>query len=438
MTNLKVTVIGAGSSYTPELIDGIIKRYKSLPIKELYLYDIDKGLEKLTVIAALSKRMLERAGLDIKVIATLDRIEAIKNADFILTQIRVGGLAAREKDELIPLEHGAIGQETTGAGGFAKAIRTIPVILDICKDIEKYSKDAWLINFTNPAGMVTEAIYKYSNVRAIGLCNVPIGMKNNIARLLEVNSDRISLDFVGLNHLVWGVNAFLDEEKITDNVLELMADGSSVNMANIPDMKWDSTFLKALGYIPCPYHRYYYMKLEMLEEELKNKATSRARQVMQIEKELFEIYKDEKLLEKPEALEKRGGAYYSDAAISLIDAIYNDKEEIHTVNVQNGDSIFGLPRDVVIETNCVIGRAGAIPVRFGELPPEINGLLQVVKAYEQKTIQAAVSGNYYDALNALYLHPLIDSAEQAKKILDDILNAHSEYLPLFYKKEVGL
>ncbi len=431
MKPLKITVIGGGSSYTPELIDGILKRYKELPVKKLYLFDIEEGKDKLKVIEALTNRMVLKSGHDIEVIATLDRIEAIRDADFILTQIRVGGLEARAKDEYIPLKHHAIGQETTGPGGFSKALRTIPVILDICNEIELYAKDAWLINFTNPAGMITEAVKRYTKVKVIGLCNVPIGMKKNISSLLNVSSEEVKIDFVGLNHLVWGTKVYLNESDITPRVIDLLCENDLGNMKNIPDLKWDSKFLKALNMIPCPYHRYFYMKAEMLEEELTHIDDTRANQVMVIEKELFELYKDVKLCEKPEILEKRGGAYYSDAAIALISAIYNDKGEVHTVNTLNQGAVSNLPDDVVIEINCVVDRNGAHPIHFGVLPDKINGWVQIVKDYESMTIKAAVTLDYQLALNALYTHPLIDSVEQASLILDDLLEAHKNHLRQF-------
>ncbi|SHK07155.1 6-phospho-beta-glucosidase [Paramaledivibacter caminithermalis] len=431
---LKIAVIGGGSSYTPELIEGFIKRANELPVKEIYLVDIEKGKEKLDIIYNLTKRMINKAGLDISVYKTLNRKEAIKDADFVVTQLRVGGLEARARDEGIPLRYNVIGQETTGAGGFAKAIRTIPVILDICRDIEELSPDAWLINFTNPAGIITETVLKYTNVKVMGLCNVPIGMVNNVAKLLGVSSNRVRIEFAGLNHMVYGKEIYLDGKNVTDVVLEKLGDGGLINMKNIPDIKWDTDFIKTLKMLPCPYHRYFYLSDDILKEELeglkKNKGT-RAEQVMKIEQELFEKYKNPALDEKPEELEKRGGAYYSDAAVSLISAIHNDKSEIHTVNIRNNGAISSLPNDVVVEINAVINRAGAKPVVLGELPVQINGLIQQVKAYELLTVKAGVTGDYYTALMALTTNPLVYSANIAKKLLDDILLENKDYLPQF-------
>ncbi|EMT39493.1 Alpha-galactosidase/6-phospho-beta-glucosidase, family 4 of glycosyl hydrolases [Thermoanaerobacter thermohydrosulfuricus WC1] len=431
--NLKIAVIGGGSSYTPELIEGFIKRYNELPVKDLYLVDIEEGKEKLEIVGGLAKRMVEKAGVGINIHLTLDRREAIKDADFVVTQFRVGGMDARIRDEKIPLKYDVIGQETTGPGGFAKAQRTIPVILDICKDVEELAPNAWLINFTNPSGVITETILKYTNVKAIGLCNVPIGMVYGVAKMLEVDPKRVYIDFAGLNHLVWGTHIYLDGEDITEKLIDSFAGGKSLSMKNIPELPWDPDFIKSLGMYPCPYHRYYYLTDKMLEKQKEEAATvgTRGEVVKKLEQELFELYKDPNLNIKPPQLEKRGGAYYSDAACSLICSIYNDKKDIHVVNVRNNGTIADLPDDVVIETNAIIDRNGAHPINIGHVPAKIRGLMQAVKAYEELTIEAGVKGDYYTALQALTIHPLIPSATVAKKILDDILEQNKEYLPQY-------
>ncbi|AAM23629.1 6-phospho-beta-glucosidase [Caldanaerobacter subterraneus subsp. tengcongensis MB4] len=431
--DLKIAVIGGGSSYTPELIEGFIKRYEELPVRDIYLMDIEEGKEKLEIVGGLAKRMVEKAGVGINIHLTLDRREAIKDADFVVTQFRVGGIDARIRDEKIPLKYDVIGQETTGPGGFAKAQRTIPVILDVCKDIEELAPNAWLINFTNPAGVITETILKHTNVKAIGLCNVPIGMVHGVAKMLEVDSKRVYIDFAGLNHLVWGTHIYLDGEDITEKLIDSFAGGKSLSMKNIPELPWDPEFIKSLGMYPCPYHRYYYLTDQMLKEQKKEAATvgTRGEVVKKLEKELFELYKDPNLNVKPPQLEKRGGAHYSDAACSLISSIYNDKKDIHVVNVRNNGTIADLPDDVVIETNAVVDKNGAHPITIGHVSPKIRGLMQVVKAYEELTIEAGVRGDYYAALQALTIHPLVPSATIAKKILDDIIEQNKEYLPQY-------
>lgn len=430
---VKIATIGGGSSYTPELIEGFIKRYKELPVSEIYLVDIEEGKEKLEIVGKLAKRMVEKSGLNIDIHLTLDRREAIKDADFVTTQFRAGQLEARIRDEKIPLRYGCIGQETTGAGGFANAQRTIPVILDICKDMEELAPDAWLINFANPSGVITEAVVKHTNTKVVGLCNVPIGMINGAADILGVTADRVNIDFVGLNHLVWGRKVYLDGQDITDSFIEELAAGKSMTMKNIPDLAWESDFIKSLGMFPCSYHRYYYLTDEMLKEEQESakREGTRGEVVKKIEHELFELYKDPNLNIKPPQLAKRGGVHYSDAACSLINSIYNDKKDIQVVNVKNNGAIADLPDDVVIETNAIIGKSNIRPINSGHMPTKIRGLMQAVKAYEELTVEAGVTGDYYTALQALTVHPLIPSASVAKKILDDIIKENKEYLPQY-------
>jgi 6-phospho-beta-glucosidase len=430
---IKIVTIGGGSSYTPELIEGFIKRYDELPVSDIYLVDIEEGKEKLEIVGNLAKRMVLKAGVDIKIHLSLDRREALKGADFVTTQFRVGQLKARIRDEKIPLRYGTIGQETTGAGGFANAQRTIPVILDICRDMEELAPNAWLINFTNPSGIVTEAVIKHTNVKTAGLCNVPIGMVNGIADILGVAVNRINIDFVGLNHLLWGRKVYLDGEDITDRIIEEMADGKSMSLKNIPDFAWDADFIKSLGMLPCSYLKYYYMTDDMLKEEQEaaEKEGTRGEVVSKIEHNLFELYKNPDLDIKPPELAKRGGAHYSDAACSLINSIYNNKCDIQTVNVRNNGAIADLPDNVVIETNAVIGKYGITPVSSGHMPVKIRGLMQAVKAYEELTVEAGVTGNYYTALQALTVHPLIPSAATAKKLLDDIIKENIDYLPQY-------
>lgn len=435
MTGLKIAIIGGGSSYTPEIIEGFIVRKNELPVREIHLVDIKEGQEKLNIVGNLAKRMVEKSGLDININLTLDRREALKDADFVVTQFRVGGLDARAKDERFPLKYNVLGQETTGPGGFAKGLRTIPVMLDICKDMEELCKDAWLINFTNPSGLVTEAVRKYTNIKCLGLCNVPIHMKMDIASMLEADVQDIFVEFTGLNHLVWGRRVYLKGEEVTSKVIDKLLDGASLSMKNITDLKWNAEFLRALNMIPCPYHRYFYMTDKLLEEEKEAAKEggqgTRAEVVKDVEKRLFELYKDVNLKEKPKELEKRGGAYYSDAAVSLISAIYNDKKEIHTVNTVNNGTIKQLPDNSVIETNCLIDRRGATPLNIDELPAEVLGLLQSVKSYEINAVEAAVKGDKSKAILALTSHPLVPSAAAAVEIVNELIEINKSYLPQF-------
>lgn len=430
---IKIVTIGGGSSYTPELVEGFIKRHKELPVKELWLVDIEEGKHKLEIVGNLAKRMVKKAGVDMEVNLTLDRREALKDADFVTTQLRVGLLDARIKDERIPLSHGVIGQETNGAGGLFKALRTVPVVLDIIKDIEELCPNAWLVNFTNPTGVISEAVFKYTNFRRyIGLCNVPIGVKNGMADILEVEKDRIEMDFAGLNHMVYALNVRLDGKDITKEAIEKFVT-SSLTMQNIKDIPLNADFVRALGVIPCPYHKYYYKHKEMLEEELEGfkDGKTRGETVKALEDDLFELYKDENLAVKPPQLEKRGGAYYSDAACNLINSIYNDKKDIQVVNTLNNGAIRDFREDSAAEMSCVITKEGPKPLSVGYLPVAVSGLVTEIKSFEILAAKAAVEGDYNAALQALCINPLIPSDDLAKTILDEMMEAHKEYLPQF-------
>lgn len=430
---IKIVTIGGGSSYTPELVEGFIKRHKELPVKELWLVDIEEGKHKLEIVGNLAKRMVKKAGVDMEVNLTLDRREALKDADFVTTQLRVGLLDARIKDERIPLSHGVIGQETNGAGGLFKALRTVPVVLDIIKDIEELCPNAWLVNFTNPTGVISEAVFKYTNFRRyIGLCNVPIGVKNGMADILEVEKDRVEMDFAGLNHMVYTLNVRLDGKDITKEAIEKFVT-SSLTMQNIKDIPLNADFVRALGVIPCPYHKYYYKHKEMLEEELEGfkDGKTRGETVKALEDDLFELYKDENLAVKPPQLEKRGGAYYSDAACNLINSIYNDKKDIQVVNTLNNGAIRDFREDSAAEMSCVITKEGPKPLSVGYLPVAVSGLVTEIKSFEILAAKAAVEGDYNAALQALCINPLIPSDDLAKTILDEMMEAHKEYLPQF-------
>lgn len=439
MKGLKIAIIGGGSSYTPEIIEGFIKRSKELPVEEIHLVDIKSGENKLNIVGNLARRMIDKVGANIKIILTFDRKTALKDADFVVTQFRVGGLQARAMDERFPLKYGVLGQETTGPGGFAKALRTIPVILEICKDIEELCPEAWLINFTNPSGIITETVLKHTKTKCIGLCNIPIHMTMNIAKILEVEPKDIFIDFVGLNHLLWGKKVWHKEQDVTSKIIEAFLDGESLTMKNIADLKWDGEFLRALNMVPCPYHRYYYMTDTLVKEEkllVDSGKGTRAEQVQEVERVLFKKYSDPSLDVKPKELEKRGGAYYSEAAVSLISAIYNNKREVHVVNTRNNGAIYQVPEDSVIEVNCLIDSRGATPLSYKErLPVEISGLIQQVKSYEILAVEAAVKGDINKALMALVANPLIPSVDTAKSLLKDLLEINKNYLPQFMEKQ---
>lgn len=331
---LKVVTIGGGSSYTPELLEGFIKRYHELPVSELWLVDVEDGKEKLDIIFELCQRMIDNAGVPMKLYKTLDRREALKDADFVTTQLRVGQLPARELDERIPLSHGYLGQETNGAGGLFKGLRTIPVIFDIVKDVEELCPNAWVINFTNPAGMVTEAVYRHTGFkRFIGVCNIPIGMKMFIRDVLMLkDSDDLSIDLFGLNHMVFIKDVLVNGKSRFAELLDGVASGQlkASSVKNIFDLPFSEGLIRSLNLLPCSYLLYYFKQKEMLAIEMGEyyKGGARAQVVQKVEKQLFELYKNPELKVKPKELEQRGGAYYSDAACEVINAIYNDKQAL--------------------------------------------------------------------------------------------------------------
>ncbi|MCS3431138.1 6-phospho-beta-glucosidase [Klebsiella sp. BIGb0407] len=433
---LKIAIIGGGSSYSPELIEGIINRYDQLPVTELALVDVEQGKEKVEIIASLARRMLNKSGLEqVTVSVHFELDDAIRDANFVLTQLRVGQLAARAADERLGLKYGKLGQETTGVGGFAKALRTIPVILNVARKVEELAPDAFIINFTNPAGIVTEAISRYSTAKIIGVCNVPINMHYMIANMLKVPANELQLRFAGLNHLVWVHKVRHGHLDVTSDVIDLLCDGETLTMNNIKEMPWSPAFLRALNAIPCPYHRYYWQTPLMLAEELEKAKNghegTRAEQVMKVEAELFELYADPNLDHKPEQLSFRGGAYYSEVAVELISSIYNNSGKNMVVNCRNNGAIHGLPDDAVVETNCIIDAQGATPLVFGELPLVMKGITQQIKAFEQLTVEAAVKGDRHLALLALVSNPLVGDVETATAVLDEVIELNRQWLPQF-------
>lgn len=432
---LKLVAIGGGSSYTPELVEGLILRQAEFPVSELWLVDVPPGQWKLEIIANLARRMVAKAGVNLRIYSSLDRPQALTGADFVISQFRVGQVEARILDETIPAKYGLLGQETNGAGGLLNGLRTIPEVLSLIEDCRRLCPKAWIINFTNPAGMITEAVFRHTDwKRFVGLCNVPIGMEMAMARMLDVPKERLRMDFGGLNHMVFGLDIFLDGASIRDRVISLLGEESpAMTMKNIEDIPWSKEFLRGLGAIPCPYHRYYFQKDEMLEHSLADfqRGEARGQVVKELEAELFKKYADPQLDVKPPELEKRGGAFYSDAACNLMASIYNDKGDVQPVNTVNNGALADLPEDVVVEVSCRITREGPRPLVMGSLPLAGRGLVQQIKAFDLLGCQAAISGKYEDALAAMVANPLVQSEKLGRQALDELLIAHAPYLPQF-------
>jgi 6-phospho-beta-glucosidase len=426
---VKVAVVGGGSTYTPELVEGFVTRGDRLPVDELVLLDIDR--ERLDVVGSLAERMMRRVGWDGALTLTDDRIEAIDGADFVIVQLRVGGNRARYLDETIPPTFGCIGQETTGPGGFAKALRTVPVVLELAElTAERGAPGAWFIDFTNPTGLVTQALLDRGH-RAIGLCNVAIGFQREFAASFEVAPDEVRLDHVGLNHLTWERAVFVGGEDKLPQLLASLDDPASTYRTFLEEHGGDPELVQALGAIPSYYLHYYYDVDRVLEAQQAG-ATSRAEEVMEIEAALLELYRDPALDTKPKLLEERGGAFYSDAAAALIASLHAGTGDAQVVNLRNDGAIPNLADDAVVEVTATIDHDGAHPLATAPLAPEMHGLVEHAKAYELLAIDAATSGSRTTALKALITNPLVGDQRRAKPLLDALLEANRTLLPRFF------
>ena len=414
---MKLVIVGAGSSYTPELIEGLIERRPSLPVSEVCLHDINA--HRLEILGGLTGRMLARAGVPVKVSMCADLRAALDGADFVNSLIRVGGMDARINDEKIPLRHGIIGQETTGPGGMMKALRTIPVMLGLAREMERTCPRAWLINYTNPSGIIAEALGRHSDARFVSLCSGPQAWIGEVLRLMGAEPAAAVADWLGLNHLGFLVRLWVDGAPAIDR--------DSLDGAGHWGIEAD--LLRTLGAIPSSYLRYFFHRGEVLAEYQRPGHRTRGEEVKDLETELLRQYADPGLSEKPALLAKRGGGGYSDLAMATMRAIAGNTGDRLIVQVLNNGALDGLPPDASVEVACVLDSAGAHPLRVGAIPLPLRGLIQAVKSYESLTVQAAVEGSRRVALQALMAHPLVPSWEVAKPLLDDLLDANRPWIP---------
>ena len=416
---MKLAVIGAGSTYTPELVSGLARERERLDLSELVLQDIDSG--RLELVGGLARRMLEREGFggELQITGALDR--ALDGADMILIQIRVGGQTARLRDETVPAACGCVGQETTGAGGLGKAMRTVPVVLEIAERARELANpDVWIIDFTNPVGIVTRALLDAGH-RAIGLCNVAINFQRQIAAHLGLPAERVQVDQVGLNHLTWIRAVWVDGRDVLGEVIDRHGD------ALADEIGLPRALIEDLGAIPSYYLRYFYAERQVVEEQ--RVTEPRARTVMEIERGLLELYGDPSLTEKPALLEQRGGAFYSEAAIQLVASLVADSGDVQVVDVRNGGSLPGLADDDVVEVPARIGRDGAVALTQPPLAPALLGLVQHVAAYERLAARAAADGDRDAARLALMAHPLVREYRLAGTMLDQLLSSERPPAP---------
>ncbi|MCI3154209.1 MULTISPECIES: 6-phospho-beta-glucosidase [Streptomyces] len=415
---MKLTVVGGGSTYTPELIDGFARLRDVLPITELVL--TDPAADRLDLIGPLSRRIFARLGHPGRITTTTDLDAAVEGADAVLLQLRVGGQAARLQDETWPLECGCVGQETTGAGGLAKALRTVPVVLDIADRVRRTNPDAWIIDFTNPVGIVTRALLREGH-KALGLCNVAIGLQRKFAALLNVAPSEVHLDHVGLNHLTWETAVHVNGENVLPR---LLSDHGGTIAA---DLRLPLPLLTTLGVIPSYYLRYFYAHDEVVAE-MRTKP-SRAAEVARMEKELLTLYADPALDSKPALLAKRGGAYYSEAAVDLAAALLRNAGSQHqVVNTLNNGTLPFLPDDAVVEVPATVTAKGASPLPVQRLDPLLTGLMANVTAYEDLALEAALHGGRDRVFRALLAHPLIGQYAYADRLTDDLIAHNREHL----------
>jgi 6-phospho-beta-glucosidase len=419
---IKVAVIGGGSTYTPELVEGLATRRKRLPIDELWLHDIDD--RRREVVGGLADRMLTRTGFEGRLSLTGDAEAAIDGATFVLIQLRVGGQAARLVDETLPLEFGTIGQETTGAGGLAKALRTVPVVLELAELARRRAAHgAWIVDFTNPVGIVTQALVDEGH-RAIGLCNVAISLQRGIARRLGVDADSLELSQVGLNHLSWITAVKQDGRDRLPEILE--AHDQSI----AAELKLPVALIRELGAVPSYYLRYYYAFADVIAEQ--RAGYRRAEEVMELERRLLEMYAEPSLDTKPALLNDRGGAWYSEAAARLLASLHDGAGDVQVVDVRNGDAMPDLAADDVVEVPAHIERDGAHPIPQPPMPPATRELVRTIKAFERLAIRAALSGDRADVRAALESHPLVGGRiDDVDPLLNALLEANRAHLPRF-------
>ncbi|MFF8785554.1 6-phospho-beta-glucosidase [Streptomyces sp. NPDC015125] len=424
---VKLAVVGGGSTYTPELVDGFARLRDVLPLAELVL--VDPAADRLELVGGLARRIFAKQGHPGRISWTADLDAGVDGADAVLLQLRIGGQAARNQDETWPLECGCVGQETTGAGGLAKALRTVPVVLDIAERVRRRNPRAWIVDFTNPVGIVTRALLTHGH-KAVGLCNVAIGFQRRFAALLGVSPGEVELEHVGLNHLTWERAVRVAGE---DVLPRLLADHGD---ALAEGLRMPRALLDRLGVVPSSYLRYYYQH-DAVVRELRSKP-SRAAEVAAIERELLGMYGDPALDEKPELLSRRGGAFYSEAAVALTSALLRHTGDTQVVNALNHGTLPFLPDDAVIEVPATVDSTGATPLPLRPLEPLYAGLVAHVTAYEHLALEAALwgrdgrspdrAGGRKAVFSALLAHPLIGQTDYADRLTDDLIAHNREHL----------
>lgn len=415
---MKLAVVGAGSTYTPELVDGLVRMQELLPVEELALLDVDE--RRLEILGGMTRRMLDRGGHPARVTLTTRLEDAAEGADAVLIQLRVGGQAVRMVDESVPVACGCVGQETTGYGGLAKALRTVPVVLDIAERAREVAPDAWIVDFTNPVGIVTKALLDEGH-RAVGLCSAAMVFQRHFAKVLDVAPELVELDHVGLNHLTWEVGVRVDGEDVLPRLVDEHVDRVAPATGLPPDL------VRRLGVVPSYYLHYFYEHDQVVEHQRHHQ--SRAEEVADIERQLLELYADENVAEKPELLGRRGGAYYSEAAVELMASLFGrNPNRRHVVNLRNRGTLAFVADDAVIEVPSAVESDAVTPLPMPQLDPVERGLVAHVSAYEELALDAALRGGRERVFRALLAHPLVGQVEVAETLADRMIDANREYL----------
>lgn len=434
---LKVVVIGGGSSYTPELIEGLIDHHRSFPVGELCLVDVEKGKERLAIIRDLAKRMIDAAGINLDVISTLNREEALTDANYVITQFSVGGIEARTKDETIPRNYHMLGHETIGIGGIFNAMRTIPVMMDVINDVKTICPEAWVINVTNPVGIMSEFVFRQMDFkRFIGVCGTPLRLRRHFADMLDVKAKHVIPYVGGLNHLsyVFGVY-YRHRERLKGIINDFKKKNRSI--VDVDGFEWECGFIEQLGLYPNPSLKYYYHTRDLYDQQMnRQNDKTRAEKSGILENELFSAYADPSFDKSPHALKERKGMYSNKAVCDVMDSLHNDKKDYQVVNTVNEGFITDLPNGTAIEITSRITKQGPIPVYIGRLPAGIRGIMQHMKSFEHILVDGICERDLCKARFATQIHPLTTSIDNASRAFETLLQAHKQYLSYYGEDKV--
>lgn len=454
---MKIAVIGGAGVRTVIFINGLLKRCEKLKIDEVVLYDINQ--EKLEVIGKLCKHVVDRSQKKLVVGTAENPIDAITGADYIVTTLRVGGDHSRVVDETVALEHGVIGQETTGIGGFSMAVRTIPVLVEYCEMISKYSPNAWIFNFTNPSGLVTQALRSKGYDRVIGICDAPSSTKFRMANYLGIEESDLYVEFFGLNHLSWIRSVKNMNENGKEILPELIKDDKFLQSIQEFSM-FDKDVFKLTGFLPNEYLYYYYHREKALDNIIKSGVT-RGKTIEEVNKKMEQELKAMDVDKDPEGalqiflyymqlressymsietgnqkentiqkgnLEIPDGMGYAGVMLDCIEGMQSEEEKYLVLCVSNQGSIPGLLNEDVVETTCFVSNQRIQPVKVEKVPEGCYLLMRNIKLYEKLAVEAIFSHSKEKAVECLMMHPLVNSFSLAKELVEAYSVAYDNFL----------